>query len=273
MDNAKRWADFLQKEPPYSLYEISREDFWFLSGEFEIKMDSFCDKCGKERVFTCYNKEGIKSIRNEMVINTSQPMQINTKPYESMEHFVDLEFICSYCDNIHHIPIKVTVGNVMKYGQYPSYAREKTYEVVKYKNIISKYYTELTRAINLYSQKCGIAAFVHLRRIFEYLIDKKYEKYVGSPAGIKFKEKLNKVEKNEQVIPQELNTEKNMIYKILSKGIHEYEEDECYSLYPALEYIIKSILDIELEKKQRKKELDEVRRKINSKRMEEKEEG
>ena len=109
-----------------------------------------------------------------------------------------------------------------------------------------------------------------MRRIFEYLIDKKYEKYVGSPAGIKFKEKLNKVEKNEQVIPQELNTEKNMIYKILSKGIHEYEEDECYSLYPALEYIIKSILDIELEKKQRKKELDEVRRKINSKRMEEK---
>ena len=91
MDNAKSWADFLQKEPPYSLYEISREDFWFLSGEFEIKMDAFCDKCGKERVFTCYNKEGIKSIRNEMVINTSQPMQINTKPYESMEHFVDLE--------------------------------------------------------------------------------------------------------------------------------------------------------------------------------------
>lgn len=270
MDNAKRWADFLQKEPPYSLYEISREDFWFLSDEFEIKMDAFCDKCGKERVFTCYNKEGIKSIRNEMVINTSQPMQINTKPYDSMEHFVDLKFICSYCDDIHHIPIKVTVGNVMKYGQYPSYAREKTYEVVKYKNIISKYYTELTRAINLYSQKCGIAAFVHLRRIFEYLIDKKYEKYVGSPAGKRFKQKLNEVEKNEQVIPSELNTEKNMIYKILSKGIHEYEEDECYRLYPMLEYIIKSILDIELEKKQRKKELDEVRRKINSKRQEDK---
>lgn len=273
MDNAKRWADFLQNEPPYNLCEISREDFWFLSNEFEIKIDAFCDKCGKERVFTCYNQEGIKSIRNEMVVNTSQPMQINTKPYESMEHFIDFEFICSYCENVHHIPVKVTINDAMKYGQYPSYAREKTYEVVKYKNIISKYYTELTRAINLYSQKCGIAAFVHLRRIFEHLIDKKYEKYIGNPAGKKFKEKLKDVEKHEQVIPTELNNEKNMIYPILSKGIHEYEEDECYRLYPALEYIIISILNIELEKKQQKKKIDEIKKQINSKRLENKQHG
>ena len=66
----------------------------------------------------------------------------------------------------------MTISDAMKYGQYPLYARERTYEAVKYKNVISKYYTELTRAINLYWQKCGIATFVHMQRIFEHLIDK-----------------------------------------------------------------------------------------------------
>lgn len=270
MDSAKKWADFFQKEPPYSLFKIEQEDFYFFSKEFEIKMEAFCDSCEKERVFKCHNKDGIKSIQREIVINSISPMQASTEPYKSMEHFIDFEFICSYCGNIHHISIKVTIGDAMKYGQYPSYAREKTYEVVKYKNIISKYYTELTCAINLYSQKCGIAAFVHLRRIFEHLIDKKYENYIGNPAGKRFKQKLKDVEKHEQVIPVELDAEKNMIYSILSKGIHEYEEDECYMLYPALEYIITSILDIELEKKQKKKKTDEIKKQINSKRLEDK---
>lgn len=234
MDNAKRWADFLQKEPPYKLFKIEQKDFYLLASKFEIKMEAFCDRCEKERVFKCSNN-GVNSIERELLMNSSQPMQINTKPYEGMEHFIDFEFICSYCGNIHHIPIKVTRADAMKYGQYPSYARERTHEVVKYKNVLSKYYTELTRAINLYSQKCGIAAFVHLRRIFEHLIDSKYKKYKGNPEGIKFEEKLKDVEKMEQVIPIELDGEKNLIYKVLSKGIHEYEEEECYRLYPALE--------------------------------------
>ena len=270
MDNAKRWAVFLQKEPPYSLFKIEQEDFYFFSKEFEIKMEAFCENCKKERVYKCYNNEGIKSITKEIICNTSNPGQVNSRPYESMEHFIDLEFVCSYCKDIHHIPIKVTIRDAMKYGQYPSYAREKTYEVVKYKNVISKYYTELTRAINLYSQKCGIAAFVHLRRIFEHLIDSKYREYEGTPEGIRFNEKLKAVEKNEQVIPVELDAEKNMIYAILSRGVHEYEEDECYRMYPALEYIITSILDIELKKRQRKKKMAEIKKQINTKRMEDK---
>ncbi len=264
MDNAKKWADFLQNEPPYSLFKIEREDFWFLSNEFEIKMDAFCDNCEKERVFKCYNQHGIKSIKYEIQENTPQPMQVSNHPYNSMEHFIDLEFSCSYCDAVHHIPVKVTIADAMKYGQYPSYACEKIHQIVKYKNVLSKYYTELTQAINLYSQKCGIAAFVHLRRIFEHLIDSKYKKYEGNPEGIRFKEKLKAVEKKEQVIPMELDAEKNKIYEILSKGIHEYEEEECYELYPVLEYIITSILDIEIEKKERKRKMDQIKKQLNS---------
>lgn len=37
-----------------------------------------------------------------------------------------------------------------------------------------------------------------------------------------------------------------------------------------MEYIIISILDIELEKKQRKKKTDEIKKQINSKRLEDK---
>ena len=67
-----------------------------------------------------------------------------------------------------------------------------------------------------------------------------------------------------------MDAEKNIIYNILSKGIHEYEEDECYRLYPALEYVITTVLDIELEKRQRKKKMDEIKKMINTQRMEDK---
>lgn len=270
MENAKRWAKFLREKPPYNLFEIETEDFRFLASEFTIKMEAFCDKCGKERIFKCYNKDGIKSIKGELLENTPQPTQTSREPYKSKEHFIDLEFVCDYCEDIHRISIKVTIENAMKYGQYPSYARERVYEVVKYKNIISKYYTELTRAINLYSQKYGIAAFVHLRRIFEHLIDIKCKKYNVTTEGKRFQEKLKLVEDNEQVIPIEFETEKNMIYSVLSKGVHEYEEEECYELYPTLEYIIMSILDIELEKKNRNKKIKEIKKQIATKRTEDK---
>lgn len=83
MENAKRWAKFLREKPPYNLFEIETEDFRFLASEFTIKMEAFCDKCGKERIFKCYNKDGIKSIKGELLENTPQPTQTSREPYKS----------------------------------------------------------------------------------------------------------------------------------------------------------------------------------------------
>ena len=47
-------------------------------------------------------------------------------------------------------------------------------------------------------------------------------------------------------------------YLPLSKGIHEYEEDECYELYPAMRTIILLMLENYLSDKESKQQLKEI---------------
>ncbi|MDE7439742.1 MAG: hypothetical protein K2N23_04470, partial [Clostridia bacterium] len=58
------------------------------------------------------------------------------------------------------------------------------------------------------------------------------------------------VEKYEKIIPNEFDEIKNQLYTVLSKGVHEYEEEECIEMFPAVKFIIESILDAELIKKE-----------------------
>lgn len=58
---------------------------------------------------------------------------------------------------------------------------------------------------------------------------------------------------------------KSKIYSILSKGIHEYEEDECYELYPMMKVIIIMMLDRYLSEKERKKQLKDITETLKSK--------
>lgn len=112
-----------------------------------------------------------------------------------------------------------------------------------------------------HSQGMGVAAFVYLRRILEYLVESKY----NGDASWKFIEKLKEVEKTEEIIPEELSAVKEEIYSVLSKDIHEYEEDECMELYLAVKYVIERMLDLELERKCRLSRANEAMKAIKSK--------
>lgn len=57
---------------------------------------------------------------------------------------------------------------------------------------------------------------------------------------------------------------------MLSKGIHEYEEDECMQLYLSVKFIIERMLDLELEKKQNSVKAKAAIRAIKGKLQEEK---
>lgn len=146
----------------------------------------------------------------------------------------------------------------MKIGQYPSFANEEVAKVEKYKNIIPKYYVELTSSLNAYSQGMNIAAFVYLRRILEDIVNKRYE----GPANTKFVDKLKKIEENEMIFPDELNEIKNQLYSVLSNGVHEYSEDVCEKQYSTLRFCIETILNIDLAKKEYKKKVYEIKKAI-----------
>jgi hypothetical protein len=70
--------------------------------------------------------------------------------------------------------------------------------------------------------------------------------------------KMKAVDKEIHIIPEILESQKSKLYSILSKGIYEYDEDECYEMYPILKYVITKILDNYLAQKEEEKKLKEI---------------
>lgn len=180
---------------------------------------------------------------------------------------ITINLQCAKCREAHFISLLFKGDNIVKIGQYPSFAGKEKHELERYKNIIAKYYIELIRSVNAYSQHMGIAAFVYLRRIYEHIVEKEYAELPDSTkkSNASFDDKMKAVDKKIHIIPNELDSQKSKIYSILSKGIHEYEEDECYELYPMMKVIIIMMLDRYLSEKERKKQLKDITETLKSK--------
>ena len=261
---------FLEKEPPYKTVVISSEQILELGNVKILTINHHCTHCNTQRTF--------KSLEN--------PFNLIKENYGTycLAHFNDrsnteenffkhysacflLDFSCQHdCDERHYFTLLISKGTIQKIGQYPTFAKEEVdNKIIKYKPLIPKYYPELTRAVNAYSQNMGVASFVYLRRILEHLIEEKYKRFVGTIEVEKFTDKLKEVEKHENVIPDYLDEIKNQIYSVLSKGVHEYEESECLTLFPVVGYIIESILDEELSKREKAKKAQEAKKIIQEK--------
>lgn len=264
--------DILEKEPPYIDITFSYEKYSEISVVDTIKINSFCNNCNRESVFCGYFQEQFSNINRAICVNTPSP-GMKGKSFEEIFAKMHIPMLfrvnCAKCGEEHYYSLLFEGNTVKKIGQYPSFASEKTNEIRKYKNIIPEYYIELTKSLSAYSQGMGVASFTYLRRILEWIIDKRFK----GEENTKFIDKLHSVEKEEIVIPEDLETIKNEIYRILSKGIHEYSEEECLTLYEAVLFVITRILDVELEKKENKKKTDSIIKQIKGKLSEDKNNG
>ena len=263
-------VQILTNEPPYKKLDFEYD--WYLCfGNIEnLCIDAYCENCNGEKVFDGAVKESFQYLYLSTIqVIGGPPGSRKPSPeeyYNDKEYFVNITLHCAKCGEAHYYSLLFKGNTVTKIGQYPSFSKSEVQNLRKYKNLISKYYPELTRSVNAYSQGMGVAAFVYLRRILEYLVESKY----NGDTSWKFIEKLKEVEKTEEIIPEELSPVKEEIYSVLSKGIHEYEEDECMELYLAVKYVIERMLDIELERKSRLSKASEAMKTIKSKLQESK---
>lgn len=275
MEDISFFIDLIENQPPYKKMPISLQNFAALAQQKSIKLDSYCETCSKERTFLQNHLDNsLQSLRREAMKRSPRPDEggegksstikhDDAEAYES--HFIAFVVNCAYCEEEHFYAFRIDGSSICKIGQYPSFSHEKTVLLQRYKNLISKYYVELTSAMNVYSQKLGIAAFVYLRRILEHLIDTKYFRLPDANEQAKFIEKLKAVEKTEVVIPNELAETKEQIYSVLSKGVHEYTEPECLALFEAVLHVVTVILDQELYKREREEKALEAKRTIMKK--------
>lgn len=258
---------FLEAEPPYKEISITQQQFSIFMELESLCIENFCGNCGKERTFQGEIRQKCATITKELCENSPQPHFASQKQeYIGGNHFINFEFTCTHCGTVHYFALMINHEKILKYGQYPSFSKIETQQFSKYKNIISKYYTELTSATNAYSQNMGIASFVYLRRILEHLVEEKYKQYNNiDKSNVRFIDKLEYVEKYEALIPEEFQTEKGMIYSVLSKGVHEYDENECIQCFPLMQFVITEILDKELSKKDREQKIKQVKKLLHEK--------
>lgn len=254
----------LEDEPPYKQNKFEYEWYCYFGLIENICIDSYCEACGGEKVFSTEIKDELQEIHTDSFkVSGGFP---GTKRYTVEEVFkdkiysVNLTLKCAKCGERHYYSLLFVDNKVMKIGQYPSFAKQSEHELVKYKNVVSKYYIELIRSVNAYSQHMGIASFVYLRRILEHIVETEYVKFKDKTEKncVSFDEKMKLVDKEINIIPKEIDAQKSKIYSVLSKGIHEYEEEECYELYPYMKALILIILDKYVYEKERSKQLKEI---------------
>lgn len=258
-------CNLLENEPPYKKIRFDNEWYYKLISLEELSIRSFCESCGADSVFCATFSGTFKEIATVCMLATANVFDAtSTQKYERFDgkNFVlTFTFLCAKCKTPHYYSVLIADGNILKIGQYPSYTSIEAQDVRKYKNLISKYYPELTKAINAYSQGMGVGAFVYLRRILQHLVE---SHFVGD-KNWKFDEKFKAVEAAEQLIPDELGPVKLRIYSVLSKGVHEYTEAECIELYLAVKFVVERMLDIELEKQENKRKATAAIEAINNK--------
>jgi hypothetical protein len=142
-----------------------------------------------------------------------------------------------------------------KIGQTPSIADLHISQIKDYNKVLPKEkLKEFTKAIGLAANGVGIGSFVYLRRIFEYLIEEAHLKLKIAEdwdESIYHRLRMNeKIEALKSELPEFLSEHKEL-YGILSKGVHELEEEECLLHFLPVRTGIEMILDdkiIEFEK-------------------------
>jgi len=198
-----------------------------------------------------------------------------TISYESMSRysgsFENLSKATLTCKRDSNLELYFFIFNdgekIFKCGQEPSLADIQYAEIGRrYDKLLSKNdLKELKRAIGLAAHGAGIASYVHLRRIFENLINETFVAHKDT-LGItdevfKQKKMAEKVETLKSFLPSQL-IDMQSIYGILSKGIHELDEDECLKFFPAIKLAVILILEQKVEMETKRKRDEEAKKLI-----------
>lgn len=278
------FEEFITKMPPYAKAYLDEQDIINLSNMSTSKVEEHCMNCDKEQTFIYHkgNSSDMTELNGEIngillgyIPNDNAKSHVQDPITDSAyEIYKDLDYYCAKCGERHEYFFTSDRKYIMKVGQNPSFSDLQGKEINKYKNLISKYFIEFKSSLSCYAQKKGIAAFVYLRRILEDIIEKKYKKlFPEEETNIKFVDKFSKVQEVEKIIPTELESVKDHLYSVLSKGIHEYDEQECLEIYEIVKFVIEEILDKQLEEKKREEKIKKAKEVLIAKVSKEKNNG
>lgn len=157
---------------------------------------------------------------------------------------------------------------LMKIGQFPSVADLHISKIRQYDKILSNdKLKEITKAVGLAANGVGIGSFVYLRRVFEDLIEEAHSLALLEPNWDENSYSKSRMDEKIDLLKHHLPlflVENRVLYSILSKGIHELDENECLEHFEAIKVGIELILDEKVEEYNKKKKLEEAKKRIQT---------
>ena len=267
-----RIAEFLATASIYSKLPISVEDRAELSkitnGKETYSFDAYCPKCKDHSVFYFSDYQTYWDLKKEFkAYNTRvrlagfgntfpEIIKSEEEKFRDLINWNRLSCIVAHCsrETKHEFFVFFNIyeNYITKVGQYPDVNKYAYSNLSKYEKMLGDYCIELKTSLRLHSNNVGVGAFVYLRRVFEKIFFDNYKEH-SSKLTIS-EDDFNKLRFTEKIdclkdyLPEFMVTNKN-IYSILSKGIHELDEQECIDYFDTLFESIIMILDEILEKK------------------------
>lgn len=219
-----------------------------------LTFEGYCAECGKEQPFL---------IRPTLTIRESIKQYAQDKSIQS-------GVIGARCtrDTSHKLRIFFDIEDMylIKIGQSPSLADIGNAEIKRFRGVLPKQdLSELHKAIGLGAHGVGVGSFAYLRRIFERLIQSRFDEFQEAEGWDSDKFEVARMDEKVGMIKThipEILYEHRKIYAILSKGIHELSENECLEAFPWLKKSIMFILDDDLRKKEELMQRNEVAKEL-----------
>lgn len=224
-------------------------------------IDCFCIDCSALSVFAPEENRPqiINDYRISVIISSSNKWDVNI-----LTDFLIFQkgYTCSR-DSSHKLifMLQLKGGKLSKIGQTPALADIAEQDIRKYKKILSSgNYHEFSKAIGLFAHGVGVGSFVYLRRIIEnYVIKAAHDsaklRYGWDDIQYQKSRVKEKIELLKTDLPDFL-VENPVLYSIISKGIHELDENECREYFP----VLKNCLEFVLTELKAKKETDQKRK-------------
>lgn len=235
---------------------------------FGLRFDCYCTGCRESSVFTCSSL--VSSIEN--TLSTMKFRSGNSLSRWIEDHLCDITFTCAR-NGAHSLRAillpdwfdsengDVTV-KLTKIGQSPSKLDLLQGALTRYSKVAEEVdLRELRSAALCHSHGLHVAAFAYLRRVFERRLevahqqarqDASWKEEDYDPRAMRMEDRIGALAAH---LPRFL-VENRVVYKILSRGIHELAEGECKAAYSAVDEAIGLILDEEIERREKSKRIE-----------------
>lgn len=282
----KEFKLFVLNEDKYNYDESAAKEMFKYIGIENNKIVTLCNKCNKEFPFDIEKKllgffDSLKQTTSYMSITRSKATggRIDIKngciwgeqpPYpkknlnEYGKWYIEYQLTCTNDSNHKYLMIisieqRMDTFIVKKIGQDPSMLSVHGFDFEKYKEQLTKInaYDDYKKADLSNAEHFYVGAYAYLRRIFEKMLNNYIKE---NNVTLKDEHVDTKIKAVKDCFDSRIKDLLKNLYGILSKSIHELDEEQSKEYYQYL----KSIIDIQLEFEFTENEKNKQSIKLNS---------